>query len=406
MMRITALRLIGLFGLGLMIAGCAKPAPVLAPTKPAEVVVTRPIQKKVVDHEDFTGHTDPVNSVDIRTQVSGYLEKVNFKDGQDVKKDDLLFEIDPRTYEATLDQTLASEAQAAARLERVKRDYDRVSKLEATTAISREELDRYYSDKLEAAASLKSTAANRKLAETNLGYTKIHAKFDGRISRRNVDPGNIVKANETLLTTLVALDPIYASFDVDERTLLRIRRLISEGKADSARLTKIEVQIGLADEEGFPLIGVIDFADNRVDMATGTLRVRATLDNAKLLLSPGLFVRVRIPIGRPHEALLIPEEALGSDQGQRYVYIVNDKDEVVYRRVKTGMQVDQYRVIDEGVSLTDRVIIRGLQRVRPGVKANPKTEEEAKAATAKRDNEKKESDAKAAEKAKESKEKN
>ena len=384
---VTMPRLICFTALGLAIGGCAKPAPVVAPTKPAEVVVTKAIKKMVVDHEDFTGHTDPVNAVDIRTQVSGYLDKVNFKDGQDVEKDELLFEIDPRTYESTLAQTKGSEAQAKAHLERVTRDYDRVSKLSGTTAISREELDRYFSDTLEADAAMKVAAANRTLAETNLGYTRIRAKFAGRISRRNVDAGNIVKANDTLLTTLVALDPIYASFDIDERTLLRIRRLIGEGKADSARRSNIEIQIGLADEEGFSLKGIIDFADNRVDMATGTLRVRATVNNERLLLSPGLFIRVRVPIGRPREALLIPEEALGSDQGQRYVYIVDAKDEVVYRRVKTGMQVEQYRVIDEGVSPTDRVIIRGLQRVRPGVKANPKTEEEAKSA-AKKDVEK------------------
>jgi multidrug efflux system membrane fusion protein len=183
-----------------------------------------------------------------------------------------------------------------------------------------------------------------------------------------IDPSNLVKANDTILANIKSLDPIYATFDLDEQTLLRLRRLVREGKIVSARSEPVTVYIGLADEEGYSLAGVIEFIDNKVEAGTGTLRVRAEVKNDKLFLSDGLFVRIRLPVGKPKPSLVIPEEALGSDQGQRYVYVLNDKDEVVYRAVKLGPQVERLRVIEEGVKPSDRVIVRGLQRVRPGVK--------------------------------------
>jgi RND family efflux transporter MFP subunit len=365
-----------LTGLTILIAsGCTKPAPALAPTKPAEVYVENPVIRTVTDYEDFTGRTEAVVSVEVRSRVAGYLNKIHFKDGIDVKEGDLLFEIDPRTYAATLEQAKANEALAKARLDRVQRDYDRISSLSGSTAITREELDRVIGDRAEAAASLNLAKASKVLAETNLNYTKITSPVSGRISRRMIDAGNLVRADDTPLTTVVALDRIYATFDIDERTLLRIRRLVREGKVDSARSTKVEIQVGLADEEGFSHTGVIDFIDNKVDAATGTLRVRATLENPKLLLSPGLFIRVRIPVGRAHSAVLVPEESLASDQGQKYVYVVNDKDEVIYRRVKIGQPVGRDRVVTEGLEISDRVITTGLQRVRPGAKVSVKTAE-------------------------------
>ena len=383
------------------LCGCTKAPPAAAPVKVPDVIVATPIVQSVVDFEDFTGHTEAINSVDIRAQISGYLDSVNFKDGSDVKAGDVLFTIDSRTFKATLDQTKGSEAQAQAHLDRVTSDYNRVIKFKGTSAMSQEDIDRYTGDKLEAEGALKVATANRQLAETNLDYTRITAKFSGRISRRMVDPGNIVKANDTILTTLVALDPIYAAFDMDERTLLRIRRLVLKGEVQSTmerehnKKPPITVQVGVADEEGFSLSGEIEFRDNHADANTGTLRLRALLHNPvkdispekkDYLLSPGLFIRVRVPIGDPHPAILVPDEALGSDQGQQYVYLVTGQNVVERRPVKTGMQVEvkrggeveHFRVIAQGLKETERVVTKGLQRVRPGAAVNPLTAAQAK----------------------------
>jgi RND family efflux transporter MFP subunit len=238
--------------------------------------------------------------------------------------------------------------------------------------VTQEEIDRISGDRAEARAAVAVATQQRELARQNVEFTKIRAPFAGRIGRRMIDPSNLVKANDTILATLVSLDPIYVNFDIDERTLLRLRRLVREGKIVSARTEPTTVHIGTADEEGYSLAGVIDFIDNRVEAGTGTLRVRARADNPKALLSPGMFVRIRLPVGKPKPCLLVPEEALGSDQGQRYVFVVNDKDEVVYRPVKLGPQVDRLRVIETGVQPDDRVIVSGLQRVRAGVKVVPK----------------------------------
>ena len=352
--------------------GCNRAAPKLAPTKPTEVFFTRPTTGSVREYEDFTGRTEALRSVDLRARVSGYLDLVNFKDGVDVKEGDLLFRIDQRPFTVMVDQTQASLAQAEARLKRINRDYSRVSTLGQSNAVSRQEIDQVTGDKTEAEAAVTLAKAKLKFDQTNLAFTEIHAPFDGRISRRLIDEGNLVVTDQTILTTLVKMDPIYAYFDIDERTLLRIRRLIREGKVDSARTSEVKVQIGLADEEGFSREGTIGFIDNHVDPNTGTLRVRATVPNENLLLSPGLFLRIRLPIGKPYEATLIPEEALQSDQGQKYVYLLNDRDEVVYRRVKIGILEGGKREIKEGVAAGDRVIVSGLQRVKPGAKVDPK----------------------------------
>ena len=398
MMRRHALGFL-LLGFGVSaITGCARPTAALAPTKPAEVIVGTPVKKIVTDYEDFTGRTEPFLIVDVRSRVSGYLDKIHFVDGKEVTADQPLFDIDPRTFKATLDQATATVSQAQARLDRLQRDFVRVESGVRSGSITREEYDRVAGDRDEAIASLNLAKATETLAKTNYNYTKILSPISGLISRRMMDRGNLVKADDTVLTTIVALDKVYATFDIDERTMLKVRRLIQDGKVESARSSKMEVDIGLADEEKFSLKAEIDFIDNKVDPATGTLRVRAIMDNPRTklpstspvsaspgspppadsyihLLSPGLFVRVRLPIGKPHEAILVPEESLGSDQGQKYVYVLNDQDEVIYRRVKIGQQVEQNRVIIEGVQPGDRVIVSGLQRVRPGAKVSPKSAE-------------------------------
>ncbi len=223
------------------------------------------------------------------------------------------------------------------------------------------------------------------LAATNLRYTRINAPFDGRLDKRFVDEENLVKADETALTTIVQLNRVYATFDVDERTVSRVRKLIEKGVVKSAREEPRTVQIGLADDDGFTLTGLIVFSSNQIDAGTGTLRVRAEILNPRIpltplyMLSPGQFVRVRMPIGPPRDAILVPEKALGSDQGQKFVYVVKDDNTVERRNVRVGQQYGQSRVVEDGMlKLTDRVIVDGLLRVRAGVEVNPKSAPPAK----------------------------
>jgi RND family efflux transporter MFP subunit len=349
-------------------AGCQKAPPSLAKTKDPEVIVARPTIRDVTDHEDFTGHIEAKDSVNLRAQVTGYLKAVHFQDGVDVDKDALLFEIDAQTYQTELERAKAALVQAEARQDRLEKDYRRVVLVPDKGTVTQEEVDRIRGDLAESRAAVRVATAQRDLAQENVDFCKIRAPFAGRMSKRMIDPNNLVKANDTILGRIVSRDPIYASFDVDEQTLLRLRRLIQEGKIVSARTAPTTVLIGLSDEEDYSLTGVISIIDNIVDAGTGTQRVWATVDNARLLLSPGMFVRIRLPVGKPKPSLVIPEEALGSDQGQRYVFVLNENDEVVYRAVKLGPQVERLRVIESGVKPDDRVIVSGLQRVRAGIK--------------------------------------
>src|SRR5262245_15032928 len=352
----------------LLALGCNNRPPPVAPPKPPEVLVCLPVQKQVTDYEVFTGRTDAVEAVDVRARVTGYLDKVHFKDGDDVKQGQLLFEIDSRTYKAEYDKAEANVVLAEAHLRRLNADYTRAVTLLANKSLSREEFDKIAGDRNEAEASVGVAKASRDLAKLNLGFCKVTAPIGGRISRRLVNPGNLVKADDTVLTTIVDLDKMYAYFDVNERSLLRFRRLLREGKVKSLRQTKIPVDMGLSDEgEAFPHEGVLDFADNKVDPTTGSLWVRGVFDNKDRFLSPGLFVRVRVPIGQPHDALLVPERALGTDQGRKFVYVVNSRNEVEYRPVKPGPLHEGLRVIEQGLAADERVIVSGLQRVRPGV---------------------------------------
>ena len=351
-----------------MSAGCEQKAAAPPEVKPPEVFIASPVEEVVTETEEFTGRTMAVNTVELRARVTGYLEKVLFQDGADVKSGDVLAEVDPRSYKAEYDKAKATTAQSQARLDRVSRQLIRARQLIEKKTITQEEFDLTESDHREAIATLDAAVASEKVAELNLGFTKILSPIDGQISRRLVDPGNLVKADDTPLATIVSLSPIHAYFDVDERTVLRIRRLIQQGKIKSARDSETRVRIGLADEQDFMLEGTVNFVDNQVDATTGTLRLRALVENPNRFLAPGMFVRVQVPIGAPHAALLIREEGLGADQGQRFVYVVNDKDEVQYRRVTVGMSRGNRRVIESGLELTDRVVVTGLQRIRPGIK--------------------------------------
>jgi len=369
------------WGLSLMLlgglTGCQKPAGPPPAAKIPEVIVAYPTREDVQEFEETTGRLVARESVEIRSRVSGYLEKAFFVDGANVQQGEPLFHIDARPYDAELARASASVAQSKARVDRLKRQEERARKLFGTKNTTQEELDLISADRSEAEAGLDALVATQTLAELNHEYTRINSPITGRISRRLIDPGNLIIADETPLVTVMSLNPIYAYFDIDERTILKVERLIREGKILSPRDTKYEVLFALADETEFTRTGIIDFLDNHLSTTTGTLRLRATVENENLLLSPGMFIRLHVPIGKPHPAIMVPEGALGSDQGQRFVYVVNQEDEVVYRRVQIGSLKEGRRVIEEGVAATDRVIVSGLQRVRAGAKVQPKLPGEA-----------------------------
>jgi RND family efflux transporter MFP subunit len=330
----------------------------------------------VTDYVDFTARTAAVDSVDVKAHVWGYLQKVNFKEGDLVKKDDVLFEIDPRPYEALLNQAKAKVRQDEAQLELDEAEYQRQLTTYKRGAGSKSDLDKATAARDVDVANIAADKALVASRQLDLDYTKVLAPVGGRVSRYVVTVGNLIQAGDqnggTLLTTIVSVDPMYAYFDVDEYTALRVRRLIREGKSDSPRDGGYPVFLGLANEEGFPHQGTINFVDNQVNPKTGTIRLRGVFPNKDQVLVPGLFGRVRTPIGRPHKALLVSDRALDTDQGQKVLYVVNDKNEVASRPVGVGALHDGLREITDGLKPGERVVVTGLQQIRPGISVEPK----------------------------------
>jgi multidrug efflux system membrane fusion protein len=309
--------------------------------------------------------------VEIRARVNGYLESVHFKEGAEVKKGDLLLVIDPRPYQAELDRAQADLKQAQTRFELASNDLVRAERLLQSKAISEEEADSRNKAKRESEAAIQSGRASVEMAQLNLDYTHVTSPINGRISRKMVTEGNLVNGSQgqsTLLTTIVSLDPIYCYMDADEHAVLKYQKLAREGKRVSERDAQIPCEIGLANEEGFPHQGAIDFVDNRVDPNTGTLRARGVFPNGDRSLTPGFFARLRITGSAKYPALLIPDQAVGTDQAQKFVYVINDKDEIEYHPVKLGPIIDGLRVIREGVHTGDWVVVEGLMTIRPGSK--------------------------------------
>jgi RND family efflux transporter MFP subunit len=362
-------------GLCLGLAGCSH-APSGAPAVASlEVTVSYPVEREVTDYADFTARTAAVDSVEVRARVSGYLDKVHFKEGEPVKKGDLLLEIDPRTYQATFDHATGSLAVAEARLRRTNADLQRGREL-AGVGISKEEVDRRISDQAEATATVQSQRAAVDRARLDLEFTKVTAPVSGRVSRYLVTVGNLIQSGDqggggTLLTTIVSVDPIYAYFDVDERTVLRVSQLIAEGKASRHEEVEIPVWLGLANEAGHAHRGTINFIDNQVNSRTGTLKVRGVFPNKDEALRPGYFARVRVPIGVPHKAVLVTEHALDTDQGQKVVYVVGGENRVASRPVRLGQLHDGLREVTDGLKPGERLIVTGLQQVRPGLTVEP-----------------------------------
>lgn len=360
--------------------GCARKTPDPIAPRPQTVTVTTPIVKSVTDYEVFAGRTEPYRMVELRSRVTGYLDTVHFKDGDDVVFGEPLFDIDSRTYKAERDRAEAALVKAQKRFETIGLLHERV-RVSFDKGIAGTEAVETAKGELDVAeAEVTVAAADLELADANLKFTHITAPFAGRVSRRMADPGNLIKADETLLTTVVTLDPIYAAFDIDERTVMRFRELIRRGEFTSSRESARYVDVGFADDdENFPLKGQIVFSDNQIDTGTGTLRIRAQIRNPELgrqpryLLSPGQFVRVRLPVGNPREATLIPEKCLGTDQGQKYLFVVGTDNVAERRNVKIGPQYGDYRVIEGDILKPgERVIVDGLLRVRDRAKVDPK----------------------------------
>src|SRR5919109_2443761 len=365
--RKTSLGLV--LALAFFINACRRAEPVAAP--PPKVTVSQPIVREVIEWDEYTGRLESTESVEVRARVNGYLQSVHFRDGQVVKKGDLLFIIDPRPYQAEVDRVTAELQLAQARLELAKSDYARAQKLLQFRAISQEEADTRAATERQAQQSVEAARANVKAAKLNVEFTRVTAPISGRISRKLVTEGNLINggnAESTLLTTIVSLDPIYGYFEADERSYLKYMRLAKNGKNPSASGGRNPVYLALADEKGFPHKGTIDFIDNRLDPRTGTMTGRAVFPNNDLSLTPGLFGRVRLQGSAPYETLLVPDEAVGSDQSQRFVFVVNADNTVEYRAVQPGPLMHGFRVIREGLRPDDWLIVNGIQRAKAGTK--------------------------------------
>jgi RND family efflux transporter MFP subunit len=350
--------------------GCAPAAKSKGSDKTVEVVVTTPITDDVTDYQDFTGRMDAIKTVDVRPRVSGYVMEAPFKEGDVVTAGQLLFQIDPRTYQADLEVAKANLKQAEADRRLQTKNADRVRQLIGNGSVSKEEYDQAVANRDKAIATVGSMEAALDRAKLYLGFTRVTAPLDGRISRRQVDPGNLVNADQTILTTIVTEDPMYAYFDVDERTYLDLVAATSLASASTGGNTwfsamEFPVLMRLANQDEFAEMGQVNFLDNRLNANTGTVRMRGVFQNPRRLLKSGLFVRIRLPLGTPHKTLLLPDEALLSDQGRKYVYLVNDKDEVEYRSVSLGQSIEGLRAVKEGLKEGERVIVSGMQRVRP-----------------------------------------
>ena len=375
--RHPGLRWIGLVAL----VGC-RPAPAaLAPTPPPSVTISRPVERPINNYGEYTGWTQAKESVDVRARVNGYLDEVCFKDGDVVEKDQLLFKIDQRPYLADLHKAEAEEARGEALFERASADFRRAEKLVKPKTITQEDYDRFKAALGDAAATVEANKAAVEQAQLNMDFTTIEAPIEGRISRPLVTRGNLVNGTAngpTLLTTIVSIDPMYAYFDVDERTMLRYLELVREGRVKSVRKDdNVPVELKLANEADYLHQGVINFVENKLDAATGTINVRGTFENKgeHPPLAPGLFVRVRIMLDLPRQAMLVTDRAITSEQGVKYVWVIDEKNAAQRKRVTLGPLIDGMRVIESGVEADDWVVVNGVQRLRPGIEVKAEKEE-------------------------------
>ena len=366
---------IGLAALASLNVGCSSSAQSKANAPaPAEVSVAEVICKQIGDSDEFTGRLEAVNAVEVRPRVSGYLQSVHFKEGAIVRQGDLLFQIDPRPFQAEVDRLKGDLSQAKAQRSRAQSDFERAERLHNNDGMSAEEYDRRAAVRNEAEARIASTEAALRGAQLNLDFTRVTAPITGRVGRAEITEGNLVESGAGQvkpLTTLVSLDPIYVYFDVDEQTYLKFARLTQSHGASSHDLRSM-AQLGLADEDGFPHAGQVSFVDNQVSSSTGTIRLRATFANKNLALTPGLFARIRLQGGGAHSGCLAKDEAIVTDLNQKYVFVLGKNSTLAYRPVKLGPMTEGLRVVRDGLHEGDVIVVSGLQRVRPGSAVTPK----------------------------------
>ncbi|MDQ0467322.1 efflux RND transporter periplasmic adaptor subunit [Labrys wisconsinensis] len=362
------LRLAPLLALGLALAPAAQAQQPPAPT----VTVAKPVVKDVVEYDDFIGRFEAVDQVDIRARVSGYVDKIAFADGAIVKAGDPLFTIDQRPYQAALEEAQASLESAKANLDFTTGDLARAEDLRKTGNISGQIYDQRTQALATARADVNRTQATLNRAKLDMQFTEIKAPISGRLSRRLVSIGNLVNANDTILTNIVSMDPIQFYFDVDERSFLAYEKLATGSLKVSIGGDPNEVSVATSDEDEPTHKGHMDFTENRLDQASGTIRARAEFPNKDLKLVPGLFGRIRILGSDKYRGVLVPEEALSTDQDRRVVYVVGPDNTVSLQPVRVGSRVDGYRVIREGLKGDETIVVNGLMRVRPGVKITPK----------------------------------
>jgi RND family efflux transporter MFP subunit len=344
--------------------------PALPPPPP--VTVAKPIQREIVEWDEYTGRTDARETVQIRPRVSGYIDRIEFKDGVIVKEGDPLFVIDQRPYQAILNEAKANLSSADAKRRLQLADFARAEQLFQNRVTSKEDFDTSLAQKNEAVAQYYQAEAQLNSAQLNFEFTQIKAPISGRVGRELVSQGNLVQVDSTVLTKIVSIDPIYAYFNVDERTVQKYVDNIKSGELHNARTSEIPADLQLENEEGFPHEGVIDFINNTYDSSTATLQVRAEFHNPDGYLMPDAFVRVRVPSTPRHSALLISDRAIGTDQDQKFVYVVDSDNVAEVRRVELGPISDGLGIVRKGIGPGDQVMISGLMNVRPGQKVLPR----------------------------------
>ncbi len=335
--------------------------------------MAKPVVRQIVEQDQYTGRFDAIEYVEVRARVTGYLEKINFVDGQTVKKGDVLFVIDRRPYKAALEQAQAALASAKARQSFSQTDLERAQTLSRSGNISEQVTDQRRQASQTAQADVDSAQAALNNAQLNYDFSEVKAPINGRISRRLVTEGNIVSADQTMLTTIVSLDPIYFSYTVDEKSFLKYQNSLGIGMGQTQQGKGVPILIALSGEAKPTRKGTLDFVDNRVDNATGTILLRATVPNPDMFIKPGLFGIVSMPATKPFQGILLPDEAVSANQDKRIVYIVGPENVIQQKDVVLGPKVDGYRVIQSGLKGDETVVVNGLSRVRPGAKVTPET---------------------------------
>jgi RND family efflux transporter MFP subunit len=358
----------------LSIGGCGKSGGSAQAAPPPQVSVAQVLEKRVKDWDEFTGRLQAVETVEIRPRVSGYIDKVWFTEGSQVKSGDLLFVIDPRPYQAEFDRAAADVKRYKTALELARIELVRVQRLKDSGAVSEEELDERKSTVAQGEANVAGAEAARETASLNLSFTRVTSPIAGRVSRAEVTRGNLVTGGingGTLLSSVVSMDPIYLYFDADEQSYLRYTQTAHSGVGPSSNDAQNPVQVGLANEEGFPHPGKVDFVDNQLNPQTGTIRARAVLQNKNGQFTPGLFARVQLLVSGEYSAILIEDRAVNTDQNQKYVLLLGANNQIEYRKVKLGRVIEGLRIVREGLKPGDVIVVNGAQRVHPGVAVTP-----------------------------------